>query len=167
MNKEDEDAFALSVRRGRMWEDLLKKYYFRDEPVVDLSYKMQVAAGKIKVAELSNVVWDAKAAEFFRKSLVRELERVLDDALAGRPGAAKRFKQFADAAGRVASGVKKRGLNLETRALRAFGEASNHFRELPAQARVLAIVAEELGKRKLPEGTRKAVKRAIAPLYKL
>ena len=90
----------------------------------------------------------------------------MDDALAGRPEAATQFEQFADAARRVASGAKARGVNLETRALLAFARASNEFREVPAQALVLAMVAEEIGQSTLPLGTRKKVQLAIAPLYK-
>ena len=110
----------------------------------------------------------SKFAERIRQGLAAELQCVLDDALAGRPEAAKRFEQFADAARRVASGAnaKERGINLETRALLAFERLSNGFREVPPQARVLAMVAEELGKSKLPKGTENKVRATIGPLYK-
>ena len=105
-------------------------------------------------------------AECTRQRLAAELQRVLDDALAGRPDAATQFEQFAEAARRVAKGAKERGVNLETRALLAFARASNEFRERPAKDRVVAMVAEELGKSKLPKGTENKVRATIDPLYK-
>ena len=107
---------------------------------------MQVAAGKTEVPE---ALGDSFAKRI-RQGLDAKLQRILDDAVAGRPEAAKRFEQFADAARRAARGAEERGVNLETRALLAFARASRGFREVPAQERVVAMVAEEIGKRKLP-----------------
>ena len=111
-------------------------------------------------------VWDESFPKRIRQGLDAKLQRILDDALAGRPEAATQFEQFADAARRAARGAKERGVNLETRALLAFARASNEFRERPAKDRVVAMVAEELGKRKLPKGTENKVRATIDPLYK-
>ena len=151
-----EDQAALRERgfytaRFRLWGDLVIKHGVRNEPVVELATDMQmIADGNIDI----------------RERLEAEIQYTLEAAIAGHPMAAKRFEQFADAARRVASGTEERGVNLETRALLAFARASRGFREVPAKDRVVAMVAEELEKRKLPKGTENKVRATIGPLYK-
>jgi hypothetical protein len=152
------------VRNDRflLWHDLLRKHGLRDETAVDLSDRMKIATGKLE----GGAGWSPESAENFNEGLQAEVLRLLADGMAGNPDAPKRWRRFEEAFRCIAEGGPPRPPGLEVRALFAFERASNGFREMPAQARVLAMIEEELGQGKLPEGSRKKVLATIAPLYK-
>ena len=85
--------------------------------------------------------------------------------MAGSPDAPKLWRRYEDAFRRIAQWLRQRAaLNLEVRTLLAYARASNDFRETPAPARVLAMVAEELGQKQLSLGSKKKVLAVIAQL---
>src|SRR5262245_23774979 len=108
-----------------------------------------------------------QSSEIFRQRLEADVLSILAAGIAGSPDAPKLWRRYEDAFRRITQGVPPpQPLNLEFRALLHYWGASNHFREVPPQARVLAMVANELGQKQLPGWAKKKVLRAIAPLYK-
>lgn len=162
-NAEGEAAsreFDLRTARFRLFEDLVRKYEPREEPVVTLAKWMLFAAGESKGPE----TWESFRARI-RQSLEAEVLSILAAGMAGSPDAPKLWRRYEDAFRRIAQGVPPpRALNLEVRTLLAYARASNDFRETPAPARVLAMVAEELGQKQLSLGSKKKVLAVIAQL---